>query len=333
MEFDERLADAPSPTMTFLPDGSVDHRYEVLGRGDVPLARAEFAQRVANGGQSFTAVATGVEPGGKAVNGAVQADALGADATLFGHLDHDVFDEISVDARSMGAPATVNIYEFNDDAVMLTAQSADIRRWGDDELRAAGGERALDADAVVWDNWVSFPNATDALCRAAERDGDGGVFVFDPGDVTRRSAADVAELFGALGSLSERYEVVVTGNEQEVRALGDATGADGNRRDALRAVRERAGVAAAVLHGVDRAVAATADGTVVVENFDVASSSRFTGGGDRFSAGLAFALATGWEWEGALRLGNACASHYVETGSTGDADDLSGFVAEAETDA
>ena len=331
MELAARLADAPSPTMTFLPDGSVDHRFGLLGQGNDPQTRAEFARRVANGEQSFTTVATGVEPGGKAVNAAVQADALGADVTLFGHLDHSVFDELGVDARSMGAPATVNIYEFSDDAVMLTAQSADIQRWDYDDLRDAGGDQTLDADAVVWCNWASVPNATDALRRAAERDGEGGVFVFDGGGVSGRSTDDVLELFDALGLLADRYDVVVSANEQEIQALGDAIDAGKGARDVLLGVRERAGITAAVLHGVDRAVAATADGTAVVENFDVARLSRFTGGGDRFSAGLGFALANGWGWRPALRLGNACASYYVETGSTGDADDLVGFVTGVES--
>lgn len=331
MDFAARLADAPSPTMTFLPDGSVDHRYGVLGQGNVQQTRAEFARRVTSGEQSFTTVATGVEPGGKAVNAAVQAGALGADVSLFGHLDHDVFDELDVTGRSMGAPATVNIYEFRDDAVMLTAQSADVRTWDYGSLCEAGGEKELDADAVVWCNWASFPNATNALHRAAERDGEGGVFVLDPGDVRGRSAPDVAELFDALGSLGERYDVVVSANEREIRALAEETEAGESVRDALCEVRERAGIRGAVMHGVERAIAATVDGVVVVENFDVASSSRFTGGGDRFSGGLGFALANEWEWQTALQLGNGCASSYVETGSTSGADDVAGFVAEAET--
>lgn len=49
---------------------------------------------------------------------------------------------------------------------------------------------------------------------------------------------------------------------------------------------------------------------------------RETGAGDQFGAGLAHALARGWDWGLALALGNACGSYYVETARTADSETL-----------
>lgn len=69
-------------------------------------------------------------------------------------------------------------------------------------------------------------------------------------------------------------------------------------------LRQHAGLAGAVGHGESQAIAATQDDVVTVANFDV-DVARKTGGGDRFDAGMAYALAGEWTWEDALRLGNA----------------------------
>jgi sugar/nucleoside kinase (ribokinase family) len=326
MELAARLADAPSPTMTLLPDGSVDRRFGVLDREQAPASREAFVDRLVGGQRTFVTRHKGVEPGGQAVNAAIQAGELDADVELYGHLDHEVFGVLDVDARSMGAPASVNVYEFEASAMMLSTESTDIRTWSYDDLAAAGGEAALDADAVVWTNWASLPNATDALRRAADRPGDGGVFVLDPGSVSVRTPGERREFVDVLGALADRYEVAVSVNGDELRSLASAVDAAGGTVDAARALRERAGVTAVVLHDDARAVAATRDGVRDVPNFETATVRRFTGGGDRFSAALAFARACGWEWRAALRLANACASHYVGTGLTGDRRALAEYV-------
>ncbi|NIB99167.1 carbohydrate kinase family protein [Halobacterium sp. R2-5] len=334
MDLAARLADAPSPTVTLLPDGSVDRRFGVLDREHAPESRAAFVERLSSGQRSFVTEHRGVEPGGQAVNAAMQAHALDADATLYGHLDHDVFGVLDVEAHSMGAPASVNVYEFEDAAMMLTTESTDIRTWSYDDLAAAGGATALDADAVVWTNWASLPNATSALRRAADGPGDGGVFVLDPGGVAVRTPDDRTTFLDVLGDLADRYEVALSVNDDELASLAAAAGIEGSVPEAARELRERAGIAAVVMHGEERAVAATRGDALSVPNFGVDAVSRFTGGGDRFSAALGFARACEWPWRPALRFANACASHYVATGLTGDRAAVAEYAAEAvpETD-
>jgi sugar/nucleoside kinase (ribokinase family) len=328
MEWADRLADAPSPTMTMLPDGSVDRRYGVLDRNHAPKHRETFREQLGADRKSFVTEHRGVSPGGQAVNAAIQANYLGADVSLYGHLDHDIFDVLDVETHSMGAPASVNVYQFQDSAMMLTTESTDIRTWTYDDLVAAGGEPALDADAVVWGNWASLPGATAALERVAARPGDGGVFVLDPGEVSMRSDAEIRELVAALGSLSNRYEVALSVNDEELRSLGDAIGVGGDLTANGVGVRDHAGVDHVVMHGTERALAVTTTGSYEVPNFETAGVARFTGGGDRFSAALGFALARGWNWQDSLELANACASYYVATGVTADPRDLATYVSD-----
>ncbi|MCG1002704.1 MULTISPECIES: carbohydrate kinase family protein [Halobacterium] len=328
MDLAARLADAPSPTMTLLPDGSVDRRYGVLDRENAPASREAFVEQLSGGQRSFVTEHRGVEPGGQAVNAAIQARELGADVDLYGHLDHEVFGVLDADTASMGAPASVNVYEFEDSAVMFTTESADIRSWTYDDLAAAGGDAALDADAVVWTNWASFPNATDALLRAADRPGDGGVFVLDPGGVTARTAAERAAFVDALGALADRYSVVVSANAEELGSIASTVGVEGSVVEQVRELRDLAGITGVVMHGERRAVAGTRGGVVNVPNFELAGVSRFTGGGDRFSGALGFARACGWAWEPSLWLANACASYYIGTGLTGDRTAIGTYSAE-----
>lgn len=328
MDLGARLVAAPSPTMTCLPDGSVDRRFGMLDSGQAPLGRDQFVASLTDGQRSFVTERRGVEPGGQAVNAAMQAQAVGATATLFGHLDHEVFTVLDVDAHSMGTPATVNVYEFEDSAMMLSTESTDLQTWTYEDFAATGREHALDADAVVWTNWASVPNATAALRRAAERPGEGGVFVVDPGGVGVRTAADRREFLAVLGALADRYEVAVSVNDEELASLAAAIDVQGPTAETATGVRDAAGVDAVVMHGTARAVAATGESVVEAPNFETAAVSRFTGGGDRFTAALAFARACGWDWQSALSLGNAAASYYVATGSTGDREAIAEYVQE-----
>lgn len=330
MDLGARLADAPSPSMTLLPDGSVDRRFGVLSREQEPVSREQFAAWLTGGQRSFVTDRRGLEPGGQSVNAAIQARALDADVALYGHLDHEVFGVVDVDRYSMGAPAAVNIYEFEGAAMMLSTESTDIQTWSYADFADAGGEEALDADAVVWLNWASLPNATAALNRVADEPRDGAVFVVDPGGVGVRTAADRRAFVDALGALSDQYEVSVSVNSEELQALARAVDVPGTTAEAAHDLRERAGVAAVVMHEDERAVAATREAVYDVPNLETTDVRRFTGGGDRFTSALAFARACDWAWRDALELANTAASYYIANGLTGDRAELGRYAAEYE---
>lgn len=327
---ESRLPVAETPTLAALPDGSVD-RYCSLAAGEShPLeSRGRFAHEMREGAtKSFRRRTTAVEPGGQATNAAQQMHALGAVTTLYGHLSHPVFSLLPFETVSMGDPAVVDVVQFDDGDLLFVEPSADIDDWALDDFEAAvdGPREALDVDGVCWANWSSLSGAGAALRELAEWDGD-GAFVFDPGDVG--GVSDLAELGAALAALGDARDVVISANRTEVRTLAAALSESApTDRGRLVALRDALGVRATVLHGEAEAVAATPDGVVRVRNPEVVDPVRHTGGGDRFSGGLTYALALDWEWDLALALGNVCASRYVATGETGDAEAMRAFARE-----
>lgn len=319
----DALADADPVSVTCLPDGSVDRHYRLTDAGTAVESREALAERLTEGdAKAFAAELRDVRPGGQAVNMAQQVGALGDEVTLFGHLDHEVF-AFPFRAVTFGDPATVDVYGFEDGDLMVSEESDDIRSWTAHDLFAAGGRDALAADAVCCANWVSFPNMADALHAFADAATDGGVFVLDPGDVVGILDEEVRSLVDALASLADAYEVVLSANRDETDHLAGAVDGDG---PAVERLRRAAGVAGVACHERERAVAATREGTVAVENLDVEEPVTGVGGGDRFSAALARALADDWRWPTALALGNACASYHVDHGESADCDDLRSYV-------
>ncbi|QLC33981.1 carbohydrate kinase family protein [Halarchaeum sp. CBA1220] len=332
-EIDARLAESPAVTVTCLPDGSVDRRYAVEDAAGHVESRADLGERIASGhAKSFLVDHETTEPGGQAVNAARQAHALGADTALYGHLDHAVFDALDCETHSMGRPADVAVFEFADDAVMFTEESPDVADWALADLeRVADLDAALDADAVVWTNWASVQAGTLALEALAERAvGDGGWLVVDPGDVTVREARAVAPFLDALAGL-EAWRVALSVNDDELAFLAEAVSDGGEapatRADALALLRDLGALDVAALHAEDAAVAADAAGVTRCPNLSV-DAVRYTGAGDRFSAGLAYALAADWPLDQALTLANACATFYVTHARSGDREALAAWLAE-----
>lgn len=315
--------------VTALPDGSVDHRYRIVGRNGRHLSRDEFVEKLDADARTFLLEPLATEPGGMAVNAAIQLDALGVTTRLAGHLDHPVFDELAFETVSMGDPAHVHVYDFEGSATMLVEASTAIEQWTLHDLESALGDRTpawLEADAVVCSNWSSVPNMTSVYEDLAAADVDGGWFVVDPGDVTIRPRHDVDAFVSALGALQESFDVVLNPNATEVAAIAEARGLDATSVPALlEEIRVDAGITAAVVHAVPEAAVATRTGSLRVPNYDTRGPVRFTGAGDRFTGGLAASLATGANWDVALRLANACATHYVGSGETATGDSLRSF--------
>jgi sugar/nucleoside kinase (ribokinase family) len=206
----------------------------------------------------------------------------------------------------------------------MFAENAGLEDWTLADLAAVANlETVFAADAVCCSNWISLPALGDAFHELGDRSLPRVPFVLDPGDIVGTDAAAIESLHDALAALQHTVDVVYNANRQEIRASA-ATLADTPTDDyeKLRALREATGVEAVVMHATDEAAAATADGLTTVETRSVASPTRFTGGGDRFTGGLGLGLAADWDWELALAAGNACASHYVETGETATVADL-----------
>lgn len=321
----DRLADPPTPTLSTLPDGSVD-RYCTLDTSgtDAIRTRGVLADEMGRDGRStFRIGVESEEPGGQAVNVATQLHALGSDVTCYGYLDAPLFDGVPFATVSMGEPSVVYAFNFDDGDVML-AENRGITDWSLASLRGVADlTEVFGVDAVACGNWVSAPGMDAALRELGGMSLPRVPFVLDPGDLVG-APADEIEAFGdALAKLQDTFDVVYNANRAEIRATAAAL-ADAPVDDAacLAALREATGVTATVIHAADVAMAATPGGVVSVESVGVAEPARHTGGGDHFTGGLTFALAAGWDWDLALACGNACAAGYVDTATTGSLDDV-----------
>lgn len=318
--------------ITTFPDGSVDVYYNVIdGDGHHLGSREAFGERITAGVATFSIDRTAVTMGGQAVNMARQAHELGDTVSLYGFLDDARFDSIAFETDSMGEPATVYVYNFDGEAVVLADSPDAMSEWSLDTLQTAIGgtaefEARMTADAVCCGNWVSFDGMTEALARLGERSLGGDCFVLDPGDLTTEPQESVVALCRALRALEQSYDVVISANGAETAYLGESLSVEGDGPEStLRQLRNELTITGVVLHEASEAVAATPNGVITVPNVRVEETKPVTGAGDRFSAGMAHGLAREWGFESALRLGNLCASYYVERGETGSRAALSAY--------
>ncbi len=328
MSYDELsdvlAGDVEERTVTTFPDGSVDVYYAAYdAHGERIEDRETFAERLLEEPPAFPVDRRSTEPGGQAVNMAIQADALGDSVGLFGHLDDPVFETLEIETTSMGEPSRIEVYPMDAD-VVFAERSTELANWTLSDFRSVADrpDKRLAADVICCGNWASAPGLTEAFHELAGAPIDGGILLFDPGPVTVRSNGALRDLLEALSALESTYDVVLSVNGSELGAATAATDVEGDEREELVALRETTGITAIVLHTTSKAIAATADGLVEVTNRSVAEPIRETGAGDRFGAGLAHALARDWGWELALALGNACGAHYVETARTADRETL-----------
>jgi len=328
----ERLVDelpaAGSPSLTTLPDGSVDRYCSVRAGGTTRFeTRRAFGNAILGDRSSFRFHVERTEPGGMCVNAAQQGHALGGQVTCYGHLDAPIFELLPFETVSMGQPADVYVFDFADRDAMLV-QSRDVPDWTVADLGASGDlADVFDADAICCSNWVGAPGLQPAFHHLGDRALPRRPFVFDPGDVVGCNRHELEALLEAVTALQDTFDVVLLANQREVHAIA-AVLPDGHASDAerLAAIRDATGVTAAGIHTEEEAAVATAEGLTRVPTIEVGEPVRRTGGGDRFSGGLGYALALGWDWPVALACGNACAARYVQTGQTGDPTDLAEFV-------
>lgn len=326
----DRLRGESGPQITVLPDGSVDRRSAVVDTEGKRLSRETVGAEIAGDGKTFLTEWQGVEPGGQSVNAARQVDALGAETTLLGHLDHAIFDSLPFRTHSLGDPAEVHVYELADGVVMFAAETTDIDTWTFDRVRDTVGPElssVFDVDAVLWTNWAAFPYGTDAIPDLAASLQADSTLVIDPGAVSTRPLADRRAFLDALAETSFPGDVVLSPNRREADLLVEGI-EDPTREQIASELLEAAAVEAVVVHDRPAATVVTPETRLDVPTVEDVEPTRHAGAGDRFSGGVAYGRAAGWSWEETLTLGNACATHYLLHGRSGDREDLSVLLTE-----
>lgn len=317
-----RLQEAPPLSITALPDGSVDRRSAVIDTEGNMLSRETVGREIAADAKTFLTEWQGVEPGGQSVNAARQLHELGAQTTLLGHLDHTIFESLQFHTYSMGDPAEVHVYELANGVAMFAAETTDIQTWTFERVRSVVGpklETVFDVDAVVWTNWAAFPYGTDALSELATVMSAGTPLIVDPGAVSTRPNRDQRAFLDGLAATDFPGEVILSPNRREADLLVQTLDVDGaTREETAMELRQATEADAVVVHDRPAATVATAEGTLDVHTVEDIEPQRHAGAGDRFSGAIAYGRAAGWSWEETLTLGNACATHYLLHGRSGD---------------
>lgn len=323
-----RLPESGSPTVTTLPDGSIDHFCTVVGDAAEPFTTREaFGQEILGDRSSFRFHVETTEPGGQAVNTAKQLYALGGSVTCYGYLDASVFDVLPFRTVSMGSPALVYVFGFGDRDAMFVESGA-VAEWTLAELRRVGVlSEIFTGDVICCSNWASVTGLERAFHRLGDIDVPRVPFVFDPGDIVGYASDEIDGLLDSVAALQDTFDVIYNANRQEIRTTAAAvSGSFDDDLARLAAIRERTGITATVMHARNEAGVVTHEERLRIGNHHVDHPARHTGGGDRFTGGLAHALACGWDWDLALACGNACAVYYVDSDGTGSVDDIVSFL-------
>lgn len=302
----------------------------------------EFARRVANAAGRSADME--LQPVSRRMGGnaPLMAEAMGGQGfsvrcigTMGYPEPEDLFSgqNIHFTAESVAPCATCTAFEFSDGKLMFGNNQPLLDLDWESVVKVVGLEnlRQWYHGCHLWAmvNWSFLMNSNEILeglirdvvesCREEK------LFFLDLADPSGRSREDLRKLFSLMKRLEEANRVVLSMNENESVQVANALGLDAQNTTPCRlasAIREKLGIWMASIHGLDYAVAATREQSVVEEGIFVPVPTISTGGGDHFNGGFAAALACGLEPEEAAAYGNLVSSCYVSEGKSPKLQDL-----------
>ena len=297
-------------------------------------------------------------------NGPIMANAMAAarlDVRYIGCLGHPavdgVFDELAKRAtvQSLADPGYTDALEFDDGKLLLGKYEhvASIGVEAVDEVVGADAFRdAVHGSALVgMINWVMMPSTEsiwqrlidDVLPSAPPTVAGHPRRVFiDLCDPAKRTEDDLQRALGLVRDLDNHAEVIFGMNLAESAHVGRVLGlkvietAGPHLADSAAAIREKLGIAAAVIHPREGATAAVRQGqdegdaveTGYFEGPFVQTPKLSTGAGDNFNAGFCLGLLAELPVEQALCVGTATSGFYVRNAHSPELDDLIAFCRE-----
>lgn len=236
-------------------------------------------------------------------------------------------------AESVAPCATCTAFEFSDGKLMFGNNQPLLDLDWESIVKVVGLEnlRQWYRDCHLWAvvNWSFLMNSNEILegliRDVVEESREEKIFFFDLADPSGRSREDMEKLFSLMKRLETTNRVVLSMNENESLQVAGVLGMEAGEAapcDRAAAIRETTGIWMASIHGLDFAVAATREQSVVEEGIFVPVPTISTGGGDHFNGGFAAALVCGLEPEEALAFGNLVSSCYVNGGKSPKLQDL-----------
>ncbi len=337
-------------------DGFVDTILKVVQTRQSPTKytpyakMSEWAEKVAAAAgvsANFEFAKQMVKLGG---NGPIMANALdaaGLAVTYIGNLGkpalHPVFDDFAQRAKviSVAEPGYTDALEFDDGKLMLGKhESLKEVNWA--TITAHLPEPKLialfrEAGLIAMVNWTMLTQLTSVLQKLLTRvmrklGGEKRWVFFDLADPAKRSREDLLEVLKLIAKFEKHSRVILGLNLGEARQVSEVLGFGeveetyGTVTHAASRIRAALKVNTVVVHPVQFAAAADANGATHVVGPFTAKPKITTGAGDHFNAGFCVGRMLGLGLAESLQTGVATSGFYVRSAKSPTAADLVKFL-------
>jgi len=337
-------------------DGFVDTIFEVVDQRQsatkyTPLPSIkEFSKRIGNAaGKSanFETVPTIEKIGGNGPIMAFALSTLGAPVEYIGMLGypklHPVFNEFAKRAKvhSLAEPALTSAFEFTDGKLMF-GQHATVSEVNWETIKKRVGEANFQklwnqSDFIGMVNWTMLPNLSAIWKKILSefkpvKNAKRKMVFIDLADPAKRTDTDILAALNIITEFQAACDVTLGLNESEslqvariLKLKGPAKNPKGYSSLAA-AIREKLAISCVVIHPVQFAAGADADGEVTVNGPFTAKPKITTGAGDHFNAGFVIGRLLGLGLSHSLQLAVANSGFYVRHATSPNREQLVRFL-------
>lgn len=296
---------------------------------------------------NFEVVPTVEKIGGNGPIMAFALSTLGAPVEYLGMVGypklHPVFNEFAKRAKVHGIadPALTSALEFSDGKLML-GQHSSVSEVSWETIKKRIGDKNFaklwqQANFVAMVNWTMLPHMSAIWKKILSefkpgKDEKRKLLFFDLADPAKRIDADLAAALKIIGEFQQLHDVILGLNESEANHVGKvlrlkkfAANPKGYASMAG-AIREKLGLHTVVIHPVQYACGADADGEVFVNGPFTAKPKISTGAGDHFNAGFVIGRLLGLSLGHSLQLAVANSGFYVRHATSPNREQLVRFL-------
>lgn len=259
---------------------------------------------------------------------------------------HPVFDDFATktQAISIADPGITHAAEFEDGKIMLGAMASldeiNYQRILDTVGSAKLAELFAQADCISMVNWTMIPYLSEVFESFLDKllpnlpENPDRIFFFDLADPEKRSRKDLRRVLQIIGKFEQFGKVILGLNYREAEQIDALLEFDQlektpeNLQTVAARIRETLQLDTVVIHPVECAVCATAEGTFYAEGPLCAKPKITTGAGDHFNSGFVTARMIGLSPLAALTVAVSVSGFYVRSAVSPSLDDVAQFIRE-----
>lgn len=284
-------------------------------------------------------------------NGPIMANAqrsLGAKVRYIGALGesniHPLFQEFATqtDAISLADPGVTHAAEFKDGKIMFGSTGSLETITFPFLLKHIGLDALVQMfsaqDSISMVNWTMIPYLSEVFegfleqVLPAAKANPERLFFFDLADPEKRSREDLLRVLKIFSRFEDFGKVVLGLNYREAEQVDALLGFDPlpkseeNLKTVASRIREALALHIVVVHPVECATCATAEGAYFAEGPLCENPKITTGAGDHFNAGFLTACLMGLSPDAALTVAVATSGFYVRKAISPSLEDLAAFI-------